>query len=500
MKAAAALASSPSAPAPAAPRWRFPFSFWTANIIELFERAAYYGWFIMLAPFLTSVVGYTDIEAGYVGGCFAALLYVFPFLSGAFADRVGYRNALLLALGLLTVGYAGLGVLPRKHLVLLSMTAVMLGGALVKPIITGTVARSSDPASRARAFSLFYMMVNIGSFLGKTVAKPVRTELGLGALPLLSAAVAAAGFLGVLFFYRPRETSFESGAPKTVGEAAAQLKRDIRQVLRSGRLMALVLITAGFWIIQSQMYSSMPKYILRTVGQHASPEWYANVNPMVVVLCVVPITQLCRRLPPITSISIALGLIPLSALCMAALPMRLAGLGLSLPLHPVTLAMLTGIGLQGFAECFLSPRYLEYASKQAPKDQEALYMGYAHLNSFFAWLVGYILSGYLLDAFCPDPKKLAAADQVAYAAAMRVGGPLPAAYAHAHYLWFVFVAIGIAAFVALLVFQLLTRRPGAEAVGEAPADLGETAGAAPEKAAASDPQSAAAGAPAGAGA
>lgn len=481
-----AAALPASAPAPSAPRWRFPFSFWTANIIELFERAAYYGWFIMLAPFLTSVVGYTDIEAGYVGGCFAALLYVFPFLSGAFADRVGYRNALLLALGLLTVGYTGLGVLPRKHLVLLSMAAVMLGGALVKPVITGTVARSSDPASRARAFSLFYMMVNIGSFCGKTVAKPVRTELGLGALPLLSAAVAAAGFLGVLFLYRPRETRVEgSGTPRSMTEVVAQLKRDFRQVLRSGRLMALVLITAGFWIIQSQMYSSMPKYILRTVGQHASPEWYANVNPMVVVLCVVPITHLCRRLRPITSISIALALIPLSALCMAMLPMRLAGFGLLLPMHPVTLAMLTGIALQGFAECFLSPRYLEYASKQAPKDQEALYLGYAHLNNFFAWLVGYILSGYLLDAFCPDPKKLSALEQAHYQVAMRVGGPLPAAYAHAHYLWFVFVAIGVVAFVALLVFQLLTRRPTGEAAGEA---AGETADAAQPKAAAADPQ------------
>lgn len=476
MKAAAALAVPPPAPA-SSPRWRFPFSFWTANIIELFERAAYYSWFIMLAPFLTSVVGYTDIEAGYVGGCFAALLYVFPFLSGAFADRVGYRNALLLAMGLLTVGYAGLGVLPRKHLVLLSMAAVMLGGALVKPVITGTVARSSDTASRARAFSLFYMMVNIGSFFGKTAAKPVRTELGLGALPLLSAVVAAAGFLAVLFLYRPRETSAEgNGVAKSMTEVAAQLKRDIRQVLRAGRLMALVLITGGFWIIQSQMYSSMPKYILRTVGQHASPEWYANVNPLVVVLCVVPLTQLCRRLAPITSISIALGLIPFSALCMASLPMGLARLGLSLPLHPVTIAMLTGIALQGFAECFLSPRYLEYASKQAPKDQEALYMGYAHLNFFFAWLVGYILSGYLLDAFCPDPKKLALAEQVAYEAAMRTGGPLPAAYAHAHYLWFIFVAIGVVAFIALLLFQLLTRSPAGATAAES-----ETAGAGPEQ-------------------
>lgn len=458
MSAAANAAALPS------PRWRFPLSFWTANLIELCERAAYYGWFIMLAEFLTSVVGYSDIEAGYIGGCFAALLYVFPFLSGAFADRVGYRKALLLSLGLLTIGYAGIGALPRKHLVLLAMLSIMLGGALVKPIITGTVARSSDSASRARAFSLFYMMVNIGSFLGKTAAKPVRVELGLSTIPLLSAAVAAAGFVTVLLFYRPPESAATDAAPQPMSAVLSQLRRDFGKALSSGRLMALVLITAGFWIIQSQMYSSMPKYILRTVGQHASPEWYANVNPMVVVLCVVPVTQLCRRLKPITSITVALGLIPISALCIAALPvlLRRLGLGTVASLHPVTVAMLLGIALQGFAECFLSPRYLEYASKQAPKDQEALYLGYAHLNNFFSWLIGYILSGYLLDAFCPDPKKLAAADHAAYALALRTGGPLPAAYSHAHYLWFVFVAIGVLAFLSLLLFQRLTHGRDAE--------------------------------------
>jgi MFS family permease len=53
-----------------------------------------------------------------------------PFLSGAIADRVGYRQALMLALLLLTVGYAGLGLFPLKHLVLIPMALVMFGGAL----------------------------------------------------------------------------------------------------------------------------------------------------------------------------------------------------------------------------------------------------------------------------------------------------------------------------------------------------------------------------------
>ena len=56
--------------------WKFPKTFWIANVIELFERASYYGMFIALVIFLTDVVGFTDIEAGWIGGAFAALLYL----------------------------------------------------------------------------------------------------------------------------------------------------------------------------------------------------------------------------------------------------------------------------------------------------------------------------------------------------------------------------------------------------------------------------------------
>lgn len=299
------------------------------------------------------------------------------------------------------------------------------------------------------------MMVNIGSFFGKGAAEPIRKTVGLGMIPLLSAAVTFVGLLCVVLFYRPTEIpQADSDKSVSVAEAARKLFADLTQVLRSGRLLAVVLITAGFWIIQSQMYSSMPKYVFRVVGEHASPERYANVNPITVMLAVVPITWLCKKLSPLASIAIALGMIPLSALTIALLP----GLvGSSLPIHPVTLAMVMGIAIQGLSECFLSPRYLEYASRQAPKGKEALYLGYSNLNMFFSWMIGSIMSGYLLDAFCPDPKKLSVADRALHTLALSGQGPLPAAYAHAHYLWFAFFGIGVFAFCALMLFAYLTR-------------------------------------------
>ena len=323
-----------------------------------------------------------------------------------------------------------------------------IGGSFVKPLITGTVMLCSTPISRARAFSLFYMLVNVGSFSGKSVAGPVRQALGVGAVPLYSAGAAAIALLIAMLMYRPPEN------PATRPQSVRDSLRGLATVLKNGRFLALILITAGFWLIQGQMYASMPKYVLRTVGDAAMPEWYANVNPLVVVLCVVPVTQLARRMAPVSSIAIALALVPMSAVIMGfsgTIGPLAAAAGITA--HPVTVAMVMGIALQGFAECFLSPRYLEFASKQAPPGQEGLYMGYAHVNIFFAWFFGFILSGYLLDAFCPDPGKLSAADQAARLAAIAGAGPMPAPYAQAHIIWWVFASVGFAAFAALLILK-----------------------------------------------
>lgn len=425
--------------------WRFPAAFWTANSVELFERAAYYGTFIALALYLTNVIGFSDIAAGWIGAGFASLIYFFPSINGALADRIGFRISLILAFLLLTAGYGILGITTSKPVVLTGLFLIVLGGAFVKPVISGTVAKCSDSKRRSRAFSLFYMVVNIGSFSGKTIAKPVRVMMGLSYVPLYSSLMSFTALLLVLLFYRPRENGEER--PRS----ALETMRGMGKALSNGRFLSLILITAGFWAIQGQLYASMPKYVLRMVGPDASPEWYANVNPLVVVLLVVPITHLARRLAPVTSIAVSLALIPLSSLAMAFSGYwhGMIHLGGYL-VHPVTIMMVAGIAIQGVSECFLSPRYLEYASRQSPPGQEGLYLGYSHMNTFFAWLVGFVLSGYLLDAFCPDPHKLQALGFTA--------SQMRQAYSHAYYLWYVFAGIGAAAFVALLIFQGVTRR------------------------------------------
>ncbi len=455
--------------------WRFSKAFWVANGVEVLERAAWYGVFVAITLYLSRILSYSDLEAATVSGVFTAGLYFLPTFAGAFADRMGYRASLLLAFGLLTLGYAGMWLLPtlleaaglatygrevtftgletsgHKWLFIPVMLLVMVGGSFIKSVITGTVARETNEANRARGFSIFYAMVNVGAFSGKTIVKPLRDSMGnegFIVLNLFAAAMTLIAFFAVLFFYRSARTQ---GSARTL----AEVWKALVAVLSRGRLIALTLIITGFWMVQNQLYASMPKYVLRMVGEGAAPSWYANVNPAVVVLTVGLVTQLLRRRTALFSMTIGMFLMPLSALAMAAGNLVEGDI---LGMHPVAVLMIVGIAIQGLAESFISPRFLEYFSLQAPKGEEALYLGFSHLHSFISALVGFFLSGLLLERYCPEPTTLSAAEQAQRLAALAGDGPMPAAYAHAHYLWFTFVAIALVSAIALIVFGAITKR------------------------------------------
>ncbi len=429
---------------PESKSWKFPKAFWTANVVELFERAAYYAVFIAITLYLSRVVGFDDIEAAWIGGVFSAGLYFLPPFTGAFADKIGFRNAIILAFSLLTLGYFSLGAFPYKAVVLPSLIILMFGGSFIKSIITGTVAKTTNEATRAKGYSIFYGMVNVGAFLGKTFAYPIRLELGLEAINFYAAIMTFIALITVFFFYRNVSTA---GEGKTFSEVWTGFIRVVTNI----RLLLLIIIVTGFWIIQHQLYATMPKYVLRIVGEGASPEWIANVNPFVVLTLVVFITNMMRKVKAVSSMAVGMFLMPVSALLMASSSILESFTGQSVSIlglftaHPVTVMMIAGIVVQGLAECFISPRYLEYFSLQAPKGEEGLYLGFSHLHSFLSSLLGFGISGYLLSAYAPDPAGLSA-EQLVHA------------YDNAHYIWYYFAGIGVTAAVALLIYRSVYNR------------------------------------------
>jgi len=446
----------------------FSRAFWTANIVELLERGAYYGVFIVITLYLSRILGFTDVEAGLISGVFSGGLFLLPTFTGALADKIGFKYSLLIAFSLLSIGYFGLAIIPtvlesgglvdysdgikftgllesaQQWAIVPVMIIIMIGGSFIKSVITGTVAKETTEATRAQGFSIFYMMVNIGAFSGKTIVKPLRMamgDMGLVYINYFSAALTAIALLMIIFFYK---SSKHEGEGKTLNEIWQALVK----VITNGRLVTLILIVTGFWMVQHQLYATMPKYVLRMAGESASPSWYANVNPLVVVLTVTFVTRMMASRTPLFSMTVGMFIMPLSALAMASGNWFVGSeidLGF-MTMHPIAFMMIIGIALQALAESFISPRYLQFFSLQAPKGEEGLYLGFSHLHSFLSSIIGFGLSGYLLSKYCPDPRLFDS--HTAWETAS----------SNAHYIWYYFVVIALTSAIALIVYGKVIKR------------------------------------------
>ena len=442
----------------------FTRAFWVSNTVELFERMAYYAVFIVLTIYLSSILGFNDFEASIISGLFSGGLYLLPILTGAYADKIGLRKSMITAFTLLTIAYLGLGALPtflessglvtygsttqfnglpqssERWIIVPVLVTLMIGGSFIKSIISASVAKETTEATRARGYSIFYMMVNIGAFTGKTVIDPLRDQIGDQAyiyINYFAGAMTFIALLAVILLYKSAETAGE-------GKSMADIGRGFLRIITNWRLLILILIVTGFWMVQQQLYATMPKYVIRMAGETAKPGWIANVNPFIVVCCVSFVTRLMARKSAITSMNIGMFLIPISALLMAC--GNLLGNDLLGSMSNITLMMILGIVVQALAECFISPRYLEYFSLQAPKGEEGMYLGFSHLHSFLSSIFGFGLAGILLTKYCPDPALFDSREA------------WMAASANAHYIWYYFAGIGLVAAFALLAFAKITNK------------------------------------------
>ncbi|MEZ4906480.1 MAG: hypothetical protein R2771_02290 [Saprospiraceae bacterium] len=79
-------------------------------MLNYWKRGAYYGVFIVITLYLSRILSFNDIQAGFIAGIFSAGLYFLPPFSGGIADKIGFKGALLLAFSLLSVRYLGVRI------------------------------------------------------------------------------------------------------------------------------------------------------------------------------------------------------------------------------------------------------------------------------------------------------------------------------------------------------------------------------------------------------
>jgi dipeptide/tripeptide permease len=160
--------------------WRqFPRSFWSANAMEIFERMGWYGFYAVSTLYLTNTVadgglGFSSEDRGVIQGLATFFLYLFPAVFGALADRFGFKRMFLASVVVMAPAYLLLS-LPSTFWGFLSVYfLVAVGHGMFKPVVISTVAKTTNEKTGSLGFGIFYMMVNIGGFVGPVVAGIVR--------------------------------------------------------------------------------------------------------------------------------------------------------------------------------------------------------------------------------------------------------------------------------------------------------------------------------------
>jgi POT family proton-dependent oligopeptide transporter len=137
--------------------------------VEMWERFSYYGMRALLVIFLTSHLGFEDTKAYAIYSVFAAICYMGPVLGGVLADKLlGFRNMVLIGGTIIALGHGVMLLVELKQdLIYLGLALIAIGTGMFKGNITnllGSCYNDHDP-ERNRGFTLFYVGVNLGSFI-----------------------------------------------------------------------------------------------------------------------------------------------------------------------------------------------------------------------------------------------------------------------------------------------------------------------------------------------
>lgn len=381
----------------------FPRNFWVAILMEFFERGSYYGLMSVLALYLGDtarggVLGFTESDVGVLLGVITPLLYLLPILSGALAERFGYRRTLLVAFCLMACGYGVAGQVREYGAVFAALLVMAVGAGTFKPIPSGTIARVTNASNSSQGFGIFYWSINLGAFVFPLVLVNRLKGIDWSWVFWLASAGTGLMILPVLFLYRepPRPEN-----RKTIGEVLG----GALLVLKDWRFVLMIIIYSGFWILYFQMFHTVLWYlkdfvdmapveavvngVLAFAGVGArfvfDVEHVTVINAGTIILLQLAVSKLVAKTPPLPTM-------------IAGIALGTAGMGL-LAFSDTAWIFLAGVFVFSIGEMTTHPKFISYVGLIAPKDKVALYMGYMFLYGVIGSSVGGVIGGFGYEHF-----------------------------------------------------------------------------------------------------
>ncbi|MBV9891496.1 MAG: MFS transporter, partial [Rhizobacter sp.] len=378
-----------------------PRAFWMLNVMEMFERLAYYGVRVVIPIYIAQAdeihgLHFTQSQKGFIVMLWALVQTGVPVFSGGFADRYGYKRTIAVSIAIKVAGYLLMATQRDFWPFTTGCLVLALGTAIFKPGLQGSMLQQLDKRSSSVGWGAFYMLVNIGGFLGPPLAHYLY-GISWPAVFYGCAVIVSLNF-AMLFTY----PTIAAGGVHS-GGVLDVAKTTFRNLARP-RLALFILIMSGFWLMFMQLFDMLPNFIVDWVDSSAivrtlqlpalftketprgtmiAQEWMINANSLLIILCVVWISHLVARMRRVHSIT--------AGIVVASLGLLLAGFTMS------GAACIAGILCFSVGEMLASPKMLDYLGVIAPAGEKALYMGYANMPTAIGWAYGSFLGGQIYD-------------------------------------------------------------------------------------------------------
>ncbi len=376
---------------------KHPAGLYVLFFTEMWERFSYYGMRSLLVYYMIKHLQFTQERSSQIYGLYTGFVYFTPLFGGMLADRIlGQRRTVILGGVLMAIGHFLMAV---ESLFFPALIFLILGNGAFKPNISTQVGALYPQGDhrRDRAFSIFYMGINLGAFFSPlvcgTLGEKIAYHWGFGA--------AGVGMvIGVLVYL--------SGQKHLAPDLIMQKKGSKRQTssepmtredwLKIGAIFVMMALGIVFWSVYEQQGNTMALWADANTdrmifGWEMPASWFQSFNPLMIFI-LVPLLNMFWGWQdrfgrePSSVAKMGIGCILLAAAFLILIP----------PARELTVIPRASIWwltacafVLTVGEIYLSPIGLSLVTKIAPARIVSMMMGVWFLSSFF----GNYLSGYL---------------------------------------------------------------------------------------------------------
>jgi len=275
---------------------------------------------------------------------------------------------------------------------------MVIGAGFFKPIISGTIARTTDESNSSLGFGIFYWVINLGAFVFPLLLVPVLKEISWSYIFIMAALGTGWLFFLNMFAYK------EPKRPESTKTIADVLKGAVL-VLKDFKFILMIVIYSGFWILYFQWFDTalwylrdyvdmepVNKFVNSLLGIFVSnPNWKFDVehvtviNAGTIILLQILISNIVKnkKALPTMITGIAFGTAGMAILASST----------------YSWVFMAGMIIFSIGEMTAHPKFISYVGLIAPEDKKALYLGYSFLYGVLGSGIGGILGANLYVHF-----------------------------------------------------------------------------------------------------